>query len=149
MLGGGSFATAMGAALARRNPQIDVHMLMRGEERCLEFNELHENRKYLPGCTLPDNMRAGTDVHRVLEGAQYLIHALPVQATRPFLDSIKDILPEHVPVICVSKGIEQTTGFLLSEVLPSALGRKQPCVFMSGPSFAREVCLLPSSAPCL
>lgn len=147
VLGGGSFATAMGAAVARRNPQIDVHMLMRGEERCQEFNELHENRKYLPGCTLPNNMRASEDVHSVLEGAQYVIHALPVQATRPFLASIKDILPEDVPIICVSKGIEQTTGFLLSEVLPSALGRSQPCVFLSGPSFAKEVRLLACSAP--
>lgn len=139
VIGGGSFATAMGAALARRNPQIDVHMLMRGEQRCRDFNDLHENQKYLPGLPLPHNMRAGTDVHSVLEGAQYVVHALPVQATRPFLVSIKDTLPPDVPIICVSKGIEQTTGFLLSEVFPSALERPQPCVFMSGPSFAKEV----------
>ena len=147
VIGGGSFATAMGAALARRNPQIDVHMLMRGEQRCQDFNDLHENQKYLPGLPLPHNMRAGTDVHNVLEGAQYVVHALPVQATRPFLVSIKDTLPPNVPIICVSKGIEQTTGFLLSEVFPSALERPQPCVFMSGPSFAKEVRHAPPPCP--
>ena len=28
---------------------------------------------------------------------------------------------------------------MMSELIPSSLGRKQPCVFISGPSFAREV----------
>jgi len=28
---------------------------------------------------------------------------------------------------------------MMSELIPSALERKQPCVFISGPSFAREV----------
>eukprot|EP00892_Ulva_mutabilis_P004700 jgi/Ulvmu1/2601/UM014_0052.1 len=139
VIGGGSFATAMGAALARQNPSVDVHMLMRGEDRCQDFNELHENRRYLPGVLLPENMRASTGVDTVLADAQYVIHALPVQATRPFLVSIKDLLPPDIPVICVSKGIEQTTGFLLSELIPSALDRPQPCVFLSGPSFAKEV----------
>lgn len=31
------------------------------------------------------------------------------------------------------------TGLMMSELIPSALDRKQPCVFISGPSFAREV----------
>lgn len=136
----------MGAALARRNPTVDVHMLMRGEQRCQDFNETHENSRYLPGMALPENMRASTDVHSVLAGAQYVVHALPVQVTRDFLVSIKDLLAPDVPVICVSKGIEQTTGFLLSEVFPSALSRMQPCVFLSGPSFAKEVCPDPCSA---
>jgi glycerol-3-phosphate dehydrogenase (NAD+) len=116
-----------------------VHMLMRDEERCKHINEQHENSRYLPGISLPPNLQASTDVHSVLSDAQYVIHALPVQASRAFLASIKDELPPTTPVICVSKGIEQNTGFLMSEVFPSALGRKQPCVFLSGPSFAQEV----------
>jgi len=49
------------------------------------------------------------------------------------------VLPPDVPVISVSKGLEVSTGQMMSEIIPSALQRKQPAVFLSGPSFAREV----------
>ena len=52
---------------------------------------------------------------------------------------MQDVLPAHVPIICVSKGLEVGTGQMMSEVIPGALGRKQPAVFLSGPSFAKEV----------
>jgi len=64
---------------------------------------------------------------------------VPVQHSRAFLGSIKDVLPKDVPIICVSKGLEVGTGCMMSEVIPSALGRRQPAVFLSGPSFAKEV----------
>jgi hypothetical protein len=67
------------------------------------------------------------------------VHAVPVQHSRAFLESVKDVLPPHVPIVCVSKGLEVGTGCMMSEVIPSALGRRQPATFISGPSFAREV----------
>ena len=39
----------------------------------------------------------------------------------------------------VSKGLEVGSGRMMSELIPSALGRKQPAAFLSGPSFAKEV----------
>jgi glycerol-3-phosphate dehydrogenase (NAD+) len=131
----------MGSALARQKHDLEVHMLLRAQEQCQHINERHEKSRYLPGVELPENLSASTDVESVLRGAQYVIHAVPVQASRAFLESVKDILPKTTPVICVSKGIEKSTGYLMSELFPSALGRKQPCVFLSGPSFAQEVML--------
>ena len=49
------------------------------------------------------------------------------------------MLPPDLPLISVSKGLEVSTGQMMSEIIPSALQRKQPAVFLSGPSFAREV----------
>ena len=117
VFGGGSFATAMGAALARQKDDLQVHMLLRAEEQCENINQNHENSRYLPGFTLPDNLSASTNLESVLAGAQYVIHALPVQASRAFLASIKHVLPATTPVICVSKGIEKSTGYLMSCLL--------------------------------
>lgn len=39
----------------------------------------------------------------------------------------------------VSKGVEVSTGQLMSELIPSAIGKKHPCAYLSGPSFAKEV----------
>lgn len=57
------------------------------------------------------------------------------------LDNIflQDVLPPDVPIISVSKGLEVGSGKMMSEVIPSALGRKQPAAFLSGPSFAKEI----------
>ena len=49
------------------------------------------------------------------------------------------MLPPDVPLISVSKGLEVGTGKMMSEIIPAALGRKHPAIFLSGPSFAREV----------
>lgn len=52
---------------------------------------------------------------------------------------MQDLLPPEVPIVSVSKGLEAGTGHMMSEIIPSALGRRQPCAFLSGPSFAKEV----------
>lgn len=88
---------------------------------------------------LPRNVRATTDAAEAISGASYAVHAVPVQHSRAFLSSIRDYLAKDVPIICVSKGLEVGTGCMMSEVIPSALGRRQPAVFLSGPSFAKEV----------
>jgi hypothetical protein len=48
-------------------------------------------------------------------------------------------LAADVPIVSVSKGLEVGSGRMMSELIPSALGRKQPMAFLSGPSFAKEV----------
>ena len=47
-----------------------------------------------------------------------------------------------MPIISVSKGLEVGTGKMMSELIVDVLGRKHPSVFMSGPSFAKEVMTL-------
>lgn len=60
--------------------------------------------------TLPANVRATTDPADAILGAQYAVHAVPVQGTRKFLEGIKDLLPPDLPFICVSKGLEVRDG---------------------------------------
>lgn len=55
---------------------------------------------------------------------------------------LQDMLPADVPIISVSKGLEVGTGKMMSELIVDVLGRKHPSVFISGPSFAKEVMTL-------
>lgn len=139
VFGGGSFGTAMGVALARQHPALQVSLLLRDAYLCRDINEKHRNSRYLAEWELPSNVTATTSAAEAIAGAQYAIHAVPVQHTRAFLEGIRDLLPPQVPIISVSKGVEVATGQLMSDLIPSALGRKQPAVFLSGPSFAKEV----------
>ena len=47
IFGGGSFGTAVGAALARQKSDLDVTMLLRDPYVCKDINSLHCNRRYL------------------------------------------------------------------------------------------------------
>ncbi|GLI58936.1 hypothetical protein VaNZ11_000724 [Volvox africanus] len=139
VFGGGSFGTAMGCALARQKSDLEVVLLVRDPYLCKDINTLHENTRYLKGFQMPPNVRATTLAGEAIAGAQYAVHAVPVQSSRAFLQGIKEYLSPSVPIICVSKGLEVGSGQMMSELIPSALERKQPAVFLSGPSFAREV----------
>lgn len=47
VFGGGSFGTAMGCALARQKPDLEVVLLVRDPYLCKDINLLHENTRYL------------------------------------------------------------------------------------------------------
>ena len=62
-----------------------------------------------------------------------------VQASMQYLSARRDDIPAHVPIISTSKGLHSELLLTMNEIIPQALGREQPCAFLSGPSFAKEI----------
>jgi glycerol-3-phosphate dehydrogenase (NAD+) len=89
---------------------------------------------------LPRLVRATSNTKEALNDATYIIHAVPVQYTRSFLESIKDEIPPNVPVLSASKGIETSSLGFMADILKECLGEDRSYAFLSGPSFAREIC---------
>ena len=139
IFGAGSFGTAIACLLAKKYAHAKVYVVVRNEEQCESMNVEHRNPRYLTTYTLPDNVIATLDAKQALEGCQYIVHAIPVQASTSFLNMVKDNVPKNVPVVSVSKGLEVGTGITMHQVLERALGKDQPLVALSGPSFAKEV----------
>jgi glycerol-3-phosphate dehydrogenase (NAD+) len=139
IMGGGSFGTAMATLLARNKADLDVVILMRNEDDARALNEEHRNVKYLPKYSLPVNIRASTDAKEALAGCDFIIHAVPVQQSRKFLAGVKDYIDPKTPMLCLSKGLETGTCDMMSEIIPSGLGRDQPLAVLSGPTFAVEL----------
>lgn len=139
VLGGGSFGTAMGTLLARNSAQLDVVLLLRDEATAAGVNERHVNERYLPGHALPPNVRATTDPADALTGADYVVHAVPVQSSFAFLRSVAHLIPASTPVLCLSKGLEVGTCRNMSAIIVDALQRPQPLAVLSGPTFAVEL----------
>lgn len=69
--------------------------------KCLQTE--HKNPAAFPDMILPFNVTATTDVHKALDGCQYIVHAIPVQKSLEFLKDIKHAIPPHVPIINTSK----------------------------------------------
>jgi len=103
----------------------------------LNLNRYHP--KYLNGTILPDNIWATSDPVLALSSADFIVHAVPMQQSRFFLNSIKEFLPEKTPILSVTKGVEIGTFCLMNEVLTECLGSERRTAFLSGPSFAMEI----------
>jgi glycerol-3-phosphate dehydrogenase (NAD(P)+) len=113
----------------------------RNEQVFRSINQQHENSVYLPGILLPQAMRATLSLQEALAGSELVVSATPSHATRPVLAEARGFLPKLVPIVSVSKGIENDTLLTMTEVLEDCLPEEfHPYVaVLSGPSFAKEV----------
>jgi len=136
IIGGGAWGTAM-ATVARR-AGLDVILQAREREAVDAVNEKHENVLFLPGAALDPAIRATTDIAEAAEGADAVILVPPAQFLRPVMEELKDGMAAGVPAIICSKGIEQKTGLLMSEIA-EAVAPETPVAVLSGPTFAIEV----------
>ncbi|XP_078436203.1 glycerol-3-phosphate dehydrogenase [NAD(+)] 2, chloroplastic-like [Wolffia australiana] len=140
VLGGGSFGTAMAAHVARNKAEMEVSMLLRDPDVCKSINETHFNCKYFPEYKLPENVVATTDPQIALSGADFCLHAVPVQYSSLFLEGISKHVDPNLPFISLSKGLELNTLRTMSQIIPQSLGNpRQPFIVLSGPSFALEI----------
>ncbi|MQL87102.1 hypothetical protein Taro_019625 [Colocasia esculenta] len=133
VLGGGSFGTAMAAHIASKKAEMEVSMLLRDADVCRAINDTHYYK-------LPENIIATTDSKLALQGADFCLHAVPVQFSSHFLEGISEHVDPNLPFISLSKGLELNTLRTMSQIIPQALRNpRQPFVVLSGPSFALEL----------
>lgn len=135
VIGGGAWGTALAQTLCRGN--LDVHLWAYEPETVRSINAHNVNEVFLPSVCLDSNLKA-TDKFSDLAGCDLILLVTPVQFTRDIVKNFAPFLEPNVPVVICSKGIETSSGKLLSlvvrEILPDA-----PLAVLSGPSFAIEV----------
>jgi glycerol-3-phosphate dehydrogenase (NAD+) len=107
ILGGGAFSLALAQVLSHKN--ITSTMLVRTEDVANHINTYHKHPKYLPGSTLPNQLCATCDPEIALKNADYIIHAVPMQQSRAFLTKMKPYFSRNIPILSVTKGVEQGT----------------------------------------
>lgn len=141
ILGGGSWGTAMAQNISRKH---DVLMYIRNNDNCHDININHENKRYLPGVKLRENIFASNDIEEVLNN-EIVINAIPTQNIRSMLEENASKFNPKSIIVNLSKGIEKTTSKRISEIFKEFLpNNKYAC--LSGPSHAEEVILdIPTS----
>lgn len=138
VMGSGNFGIALATVCARQG--IPTTILVRKQEiaDCINTNHTHPTK--LPGFVIPAKVRATTLPEECLPDATYIIHTVPVQYSREYLESVAQYIPSYTPVLSGSKGIETSSLGLMTDVLKETLGVDRPYAFLSGPSFAHEIC---------
>ncbi len=135
VVGGGAWGTALATVAARAG--LDVMLWVREPEVADTINTAHENTAFLPGIPLDPKIKATTEVADLV-GLDACLLACPAQHLRTVTKELSPVLPKGALVAICAKGIEQTSGKLMSEVLAETLPHAVPAI-LSGPSFAADV----------
>lgn len=136
VLGNGGWGTAL-ALLALRNGH-DVRLWGVEADYVAETARTRTNPRYLPEVPLPPGLLVTSDAKAASAGATLLVSAIPTQFLRATTARLAPDLPPGVPVVSVSKGVENRTLERPTEILRETLGAR-PVAVLSGPSHAEEV----------
>lgn len=136
VIGAGAWGTALALALLRAGR--DVTLWAYEPDVADTINRKHENTFYLPGIKLDPRLKA-THNFTDLAACDVWILVTPAQHTRAIAGELATTAASNKsPVIIASKGIEQKTSALLSDVVAAVLPH-HPIAILSGPSFAAEI----------
>jgi len=138
VLGSGAWGTTMAQVLCDAGQE--VLMWGRNTDVVHEVNSSHTNKKFLGDVSLPENLRATTDISEAFGFGGSIVLAIPAQSLRENLANWKEAFPKHLPVISTLKGIEASTGERMSEVVEEILGISGDRLgIITGPNLADEL----------
>jgi len=135
VIGGGAWGTALAQVCARAG--LETTLWAREPEVVEAVNGAHENPLFLPGVALEPSIRATADFAD-LAGSDLVLAVPPAQHMRATLKAFAPHVREDLPILLCSKGIEQGSLKLMTDVLAETLPQARAAV-LSGPSFAGEV----------
>lgn len=142
-LGAGSWGTALSNVVSDNGHSVSVWA--RNEEDAQSFQKNHENKKYLPGIPLNEDIKFSSNAKSLLKDAEVVVLGTGAQSTTQVLNDFKDYIPSSAILLNISKGIEIGSFALISEIAKKILPDNPYCT-LSGPSFAIEVAQRMSTA---
>lgn len=135
VIGAGAWGTSIANLLGNNGHQVRLWCFEK--DTVNDINQYHENKSFLPGIKLSKNIIATNDFGD-LKTAKAIFSVIPAQFTKDTLSPAKEIFSKSVPIVICSKGIENKSQRLLSEILQEIFPENHIAV-MSGPNFADEV----------
>ena len=136
VIGAGAWGTAIATALRRAGSEVRIWA--REKEVVDAINTQHENTTFLRGIAMDSAIVATDDLAEVLK-TEVIYLVVPSQFLRATCEQIRDLgLDRHTAIVICSKGVENGSLKLMTEVVEESLGQN-PILVMSGPTFATEV----------
>ena len=135
VIGAGSWGTAVAALAATNTPTV---LWARRSELAEQINAGHVNGDYLPTFQLPEALHATADIEHAIASADVVVMAVPSHGFRAVLEDVAQHLRPWVPVVSLTKGLEDGTRKRMSEVANDVLPG-HPVAVLTGPNLAKEV----------
>ena len=135
VIGAGSWGTAVAAIAASNAP---TWLWARRPELAQQIDGEHRNGTYLPDIELPRDLRGTADLEEAVSGAEVVVMGVPSHGFRDVLAAAAPSIAGGVPIISLSKGVEQQTLKRMTEVVADLLP-DHPAGVLTGPNLAKEV----------
>jgi glycerol-3-phosphate dehydrogenase (NAD(P)+) len=135
VLGGGSWGTTVASLAAAHGETV---LWSRSEDTAQEICVEHRNSRYLGDLDLHPDLRATSSLIEAVEVADVLITGVPSHGLRSVLEEAAPYIRPWIPVLSLTKGLEQGTRMRPSEIIAELLPG-HPAGVLSGPNLAREV----------
>jgi glycerol-3-phosphate dehydrogenase (NAD(P)+) len=139
VIGTGSWGTTLGVVLARSGHRASL--LAQSEFEATTLRAAGENRRFLPGLTLPPQLLITASADEALCECRLVILVVPAQTMRRNLIALRPYLPVDAVLVNCAKGLEIGTSQRMSEVIVDVLGTSAGgrVAALSGPNLASEV----------
>ena len=135
VLGSGGWGTALAMLLEQNRHTVT---LWSHDPKKAEQLKLKRENPLLPGVQLPVKLQITNDLN-CLRNAELVVFAPPSFALHAVAKEAAPYLPDGVPLLSVTKGIERGTHLRMSQVIAQETGGEHPIAVLSGPSHAEEV----------
>ncbi|MBF5058748.1 NAD(P)H-dependent glycerol-3-phosphate dehydrogenase [Candidatus Neptunochlamydia vexilliferae] len=137
-LGAGAWGFCLANLLAEKGYEVK---LWTGNMTLAEALKRGESHPKLQDHQAEENLVLTTDIKEAVTDVDLIVESVTSKGLRPVLEQLKSQDLLGPPIVLTSKGIEQGTGLLMSEVALDVLGAdyKERIGCLSGPSLAAEV----------
>lgn len=138
VVGAGSWGTTV-AHLAGQ--KVDTLLWARRPELAARINETRRNEDYLPDLELSDRLRATADIEEAVATADVVVMAAPSHGFRGVFTGAAAHIGEGVPVVSLTKGIEQGSLARMTQVILEVDPDIDASIVgvLTGPNLAAEI----------
>lgn len=139
VVGAGSWGTALANLLAVNGYVVDLWVFE--EEVKQQIENDRENKVFLPGATLSENLKPTNDLEKATAEKDLVLVVVPSHIMRETSIKINKFIDKKTIIVTASKGIENKTHLTMLGILQENIQGipEDNFVVLSGPSFAKEV----------
>jgi glycerol-3-phosphate dehydrogenase (NAD(P)+) len=119
-------------------PRHDTVLWARDPEVARSVRYDHENPVYLPGFGLDPALAATSDLEVAVCGADLIVLGVPTSGFRRVLQDAGPMMRPWIPVVSLSKGLEQGSHMRMTEVIREVVPG-HPVAALTGPNIASEI----------
>lgn len=141
VLGAGNMGTALAHIIAKNGFKVNLWNHEGDVESLKQIITSGENKKYLSGIKLSKNIIPEFDLEKSLSGVQAVFFAIPSNFMATLVERAVKFLPCGVVCVDASKGIDEKSLFLVSDIIESKMPKclRGFVVSISGPAIARDM----------
>lgn len=139
VIGAGAWGTALAHLLATKG--FNIRLWAHEPEVMKAIQNTRENSWYLPGVVLPNAIQATNSLADAVQNTDLVVLVVPSHSMSAVISDLRPLLRQVIPITIATKGIEEGTLQLMSQVVEGHLPQKwhSSLTVLTGPSFAAEV----------